>query len=428
MTGPTPPKGAGRALANRNYRLWFIGFCVSNIGVWMQRVAQDWLVLELTHRSGMALGVTTGLQFLPFLVFGTAGGVLADRYPKRQLLIATQVTVGVVGLTLGLLVLAHQARIWEVYTLAVLLGAASATYQPAAQSFVMELVGPAAVRNAVGLSGGSFQAARAVGPAVAGLLINVGGTGPVFVLAALTVLSPITALLRMREEELHPVPALPRRRGMLVEGVRYAAREPRVRLVLAVMVAVAVFALNSQVTNALMASQVFHRGAGQYGLLGTLAAVGSLGGAMVVARRDQVDLRFVLSAAVLFCAAQAASGLMPNFWTFGAWLVLVGFTQLLFITSANSVLQLTSAPHMRGRVMALYSVAMMGTTPLGAPVVGWLAQHIGVRFSLVSSAAAGLAGVLAAVALLRRSAEAVAPPAAETDRIPAGEDQELVAS
>jgi MFS family permease len=382
------------ALRNPNYRMWLIGLSVANIGTWMQRIAQDWLVLQLTGQSGTALGFITGVQFLPILLAGPIGGALADRFPRRRLLLWTQVTVGVCGLVLAVLVLSGGAAIWHVYVIAAVLGIANAVFQPTVQAFVLELVTREEVASVVGLSGGSFHAARLIGPGLAGVLISLAGTGPVFLIAAATVISPIIALLRMDPARLHEVP-VDRGSGssMLIAGFRYATTQPEIRVILGITVFVGTFAANSAITNALMATRQFGLGAGEFGLLGSVVAIGSLAGAALAARRRSVSWRFVALAGIGFAVVNALSGLMPSYVAFAVALVPVGLTQLTFITAANSSLQLGAAPEMRGRVMALFMVATMGTTPIGAPLIGWIAQHAGARTALVLSNVVDLLGI-----------------------------------
>jgi MFS family permease len=380
--------------------MWLIGLSVANIGNWMQRIAQDWLVLQLSHNSGTALGLITGVQFLPILLLGPVGGVLADRFPRRQLLLWTQLVVGLCGVVLGALVFSGGVAMWHVYVLAVVLGLANAVFQPTVQAFVMELVTREEVVSVVGLSGGSFHAARLVGPGLAGLLITVGGTGPVFMLAAATVLCPVVSLLRMDTSKLHEVP-VDRGKGMLRAGIAYAAKDPTVRVVLGMTAFVGTFALNSAVTTALMATTVFGKGAGEFGLLGSVVAIGSLAGAVLAARRKSVPVPFVAGAAAVFVTLNMLSGLSPGYVSFAVVMVVVGMSQITFITAANSCLQLVSEPHLRGRVMALFMVLTMGTAPIGAPLIGWVAQHEGTRVALVGCNAVALIGIAVVLVLHR---------------------------
>jgi MFS family permease len=392
-----------RALRNRNYRLYYAGGVVSNTGTWMQRVAQDWLVLQLSGNSGVALGITTGLQFLPILLFGPVGGMLADRYSKRKLLVLTQAFMGLVALVLAILDLTGVVEVWHVYVLALLLGLGTAVDNPTRQSFVIEMVGRDDLPNAVGLNSASFNLGRVFGPALAGLLIEVFDTGPVFLLNAVSFLAVIYALTRMRADELQPAPRAGRGPGQILEGIRYVRSRPDLLMVLALVFFVGTFGLNFQLTTALMATEVFGMGAGEFGLLGSIMAVGSLAGALLAARRGRPRLRLLLLAAFAFGAVEVLAGLMPTYLAFAVILVPVGLTALTFITAANSTMQLAVDPVMRGRVMALYTAVFFGGTPFGAPMVGAIAEAFGARWSLISGGlVSATAAVVAAVLLARR--------------------------
>ena len=393
-----------RSLRNRNYRLYSAGGLVSNTGTWMQRVAQDWLVLQLSDNSGVALGVTTGLQFLPMLLLGPWAGTLADRFSKRRLLVVTQAFLGAVGLLLALLDLTGVVEVWHVYVLAALLGVGSAVDNPARQSFVIEMVGPDDLPNAVGLNSASFNLGRVLGPALAGLLIELVGTGPVFVVNGLSYLAVIAALLRMDSADLSPAPLAGRGRGKVREGLRYVRGRPDLLTVMVLVFFVGTFGLNFQLTTALMATEVFDKGAGQFGLLGSVMAVGSLSGALLAARRGRPRLRLLILAAGGFGVVEIVSGLMPTYLLFAVMLVPVGVTALTFITAANSTMQLGVSPVMRGRVMALYMAVFFGGTPVGAPLVGAVAEAWGPRWSLLLGGfVSALAAVVAAVVLARTS-------------------------
>jgi MFS family permease len=390
-----------RALRIRNYRVYATGSVVSNTGTWMQRVAQDWLVLQLSGGSGVALGITTGLQFLPMLLLGPWGGMLADRYSKRRLLILTQAFMGSVAVVLGLLDVTNLVQVWHVYVLALLLGVGTAVDNPARQSFVGEMVGADDLPNAVGLNSASFNLGRVVGPALAGFLIVLVGTGWVFLINALSFGAVIFALTRMRVVDLTPAPRADRGRGQVREGVRYVWRRPDLLMIMIVAFFVATFGLNFQLTTALMATQVFDKGAGEFGVLGSIMAVGSLTGALLAARRGRPRLRLLILSAVAFGLVEVAAGLMPTYLLFAASLVPVGLTALTFITAANSTIQLSVDPAMRGRVTALYMVVFFGGTPLGAPLVGAVAEAFGPRWSLIlggliSAAAAMIGGLVLA--------------------------------
>ncbi len=366
---------------------------VSNIGTWMQRVAQDWLVLQLTAGSAVALGITTGLQFLPMLA-SPLGGLLADRLPKVKILKVTQVALAALALTQGILTLSGAIQVWNVYLLAFLLGVVNALDTPARQSVVGELVPVEDLPNAVGLNSVSFQTARIVGPGVAGLLIMLVGIGWVFVLNALTFLGPLLMLMRMRG--LTP----PRRRakdsGGLRAGLAYVRGRPDLQLIMAVAFFTGTFGLNFQMTMALMSTEVYGKGAGEFGLLGSILAIGSLAGALLAARRGQVSHRFVVAAAVLFGAVEIAASTMPTYALFAIFLTLAGFTALTLMTAINSYMQTTVDPGMRGRVMSLYLLVFMGGTPFGAPLVGWVGEHLGPRWTI---AGGGLATALGAIAV-----------------------------
>ncbi len=392
-----------RSLRIRNYRLFAAGGVISNVGTWMQRIGQDWLVLQLTG-SGVALGITTALQFLPMLLFGLLGGVLADRYPKRRVLAAANAALAVVGLVLGLLVVTGAVAVWHVYVLAFLLGTATAVENPTRQSFVVEMVGSEELPNAVGLNSASFNAARVVGPALAGfLIVATGSTGLVFLLNAASYLAVLASLRAMRPSELSPAPRVERAPGQLREGLAYVAARPDLVLVLVVVFFVGTFGLNFSITTALMATQVFHKGAGEYGVLGSVMAIGSLTGALLAARRGRPRLRLVVGAAVVFGLLELAAGLMPTYETFAIILIPVGLSALTFITAANATLQLRADPAVRGRVMALYMVVFFGGTPLGAPILGAVAEHAGARWSLVvGGVVSAVAAVVAAAVVMRR--------------------------
>ena len=302
-----------RSLHNRNYRLYASGAVVSNVGTWMQRVAQDWLVLQLTHNSGTALGITTGLQFLPILLLSPYAGLVADRFSKRRLLQVTQTMLAVPALLLGLLAVTGVAQTWQVFALAFVFGIGSAFDAPTRQSFVSEIVGQDDLTNAVGLNSASFNLARMIGPALAGLLIaalgsGVQATGAVILVNAVSYGAVILSLQRMRESELQPSVRAGRHRGMIREGVRYTLRRPDLMMILTIVFFAGTFGLNFQITSALMATEVFHKGAGEYGLLGTTLAIGSLSGALLAARRGRIRHRLVIAAAGIFGLAEVVGG------------------------------------------------------------------------------------------------------------------------
>ena len=368
----------------------------------MQRVAQDWLVLELTHGSGAALGIATGLQFLPQLLFSLWGGVIADRYPKRRILFVTQATMGALALILGVLALTGVVVVWHVYLLAFALGLVAVVDNPTRQTFVAEMVGPAGLANAIALNSAIFNLARITGPAVAGLVITLVGTPAAFCVNAASFGAVLAGLKLMRPAELHPMERAPRARGQLREALAYVQARPSLWLTLALVFFVATFGMNFQVTTALMSRGVFHTGAGAFGLASTVFAVGALGGALLSARRARPGMRLLLTTALVFGALEVVTGLMPAFWSFLILLVPTGLALLTFTTTANSTIQLSTTPAVRGRVMGLYMLVFLGGAPLGSPLTGWVAEQFGARMSLIAGGVISfLAAVVAAVLLAR---------------------------
>jgi MFS family permease len=367
------------ALRVRNFRLYVSANLVSQIGTWMQRIGQDWLVLQLSGNSGVALGITTALQFAPTLLFSFYGGVLADRYDKRRVLMLTQAVMGVLALGLGLLVAADAIVLWHVYLLAAGLGVVSSLDTPARQSFVSEMVGPEYLANAVGLNSTAFNAARLIGPAVAGALIAVSGgsTAPTFLVNAASFAFTIAALLGMRAGELRRSTPVARAGGQLRAALAYTRRHPDLQLAMLLAFTIGTFGFNSQITIALMAREVFGLGAGAFGLLSTCYAIGSLSGALLSTRRSSRPLqRFLVVSAVVFGALLVISGLMRDYYAFAALLVPTGAAALVFSVACNSFVQLGVEPQMRGRILALYFMAFMGGTPLGAPLIGWISERL----------------------------------------------------
>jgi MFS family permease len=387
-----------RSLRNRNYRLFAAGQVVSNTGTWMQRIAQDWLVLTITH-SGTALGVVTALQFLPILLFSVWGGVLADRFPKRTMLMITQSSMGVLAGILGVLTVAGDITTWQIYAFALLLGTVTAADTPARQSFVVEMVGPEDLQNAVSLNSANFNLGRVLGPAVAGLMIGMfasemTGTGWVFLINAVSYAAVVIGLALIRLRDLHGEKRPGRGRGGQREAFRYVRTRPDL---LAVMLTVAVFGtfgLNFPVLLPLFTTQVFHSGASAYGVISAIMAVGSLLGALLAARRKVARVRLVLAGALLFGMFEVAAAVMPGIASYAAVLALTGMCGLTTATTANAVMQTTVAPELRGRVTGVYVLVFMGGTPVGSPIVGWLAGQIGVRWTQT------LCGLLTAAAAL----------------------------
>lgn len=387
------PQGTFHSLRVRNYRLFATGQLVSNTGTWMMRIAQDWLVLSLTG-SAAAVGITTALQFLPMLLVGLYGGVVADRYAKRTLLVITQAAMGLLGLALAALTLSGAVHVWHVYLIAFLLGLATVVDNPARQAFVVELVGPADLRNAVSLNAANFQTARILGPAAAGVLIAAVGSGWAFALNGISFIAPLAALLMMRDSELHRLPRAPREKGQLREGLRYVAGRPELIWPIVLLGFVGTFGFNFPIWLSAFVDRVYHAGAGTYGLLNTLMAAGSLAGALLAARRSSPRMRMLVGAALLFGMLEIAAALAPTLWLLAALLVPIGLFGLTFTTTANASVQLATDPVMRGRVMSLFLMVFMGGTPIGAPIIGWVTDTYGPRVGFV---AGGLVSAVAAV-------------------------------
>jgi len=391
------------SLSIYNYRVYAIGALISNTGTWMGRVAQDWLVLtQLTPNSSVALGIVTGLQFAPLALFAPIGGMITDRFPKRRILFATQSALALTSLLTGVLVVTGAVQLWHIYLLAFVQGVATALDNPARQTFVSEMVPHESLSNAVGLNSASFNGARLIGPGVAGLVIAAFGTGPAFFVNTFSFVAVLFALARMRSGELNITPRQ-RGKGQIRAGLRYVRGRPDIVLIMALVFVLGTFGMNFQMTTALMATAVFHKGAGAYGLLGSIMAVGSLSAALLSARRPNPRLRVLLVAFAAFSAASAALALAPSYVWFAVLLIPVGLSALTVITTATAMIQLGVDPAMRGRVMALYLAVFMGGTPLGAPLIGWIGSAWGPRWTiLVGSIATGLA-VLAVVLYLMRS-------------------------
>ena len=394
------------SLRTRNYRLFATGQVVSNTGSWMQRVAQDWLVLNLTHNSGAALGITTGLQFAPMLL-SLWGGAVADRYSKRRILMVTQALMGGLALILGLLALTGVASIWQVYVLAFALGLVTVVDNPTRQAFAVEMVGTGGMANAIALNSAVFNLARIAGPAIAGLVIAALGTPVAFLVNAASFGAVLISLRLMRPGELHRVARAPRAPGQLREALAYVRERPRLWMTLILIFFVSTFGMNFQVTNALMSRGVFHTGAGAFGLASTVFAVGALGGALIAARRSRPTLSLLVATALAFSVLEMVSGLMPNFVTFVLVLVPTGLALLTLTTAANSTMQLGTTATMRGRVMGLYMLVFLGGTPIGSPLAGWVAEVFGPRMVLISGGLISLAATVAVgLALAYRSDDA----------------------
>jgi MFS family permease len=376
---------------------------VSNTGSWMQRVAQDWLILELTHGSGTALGITTGLQFLPLLLFSLWGGVIADRYPKRYILMITQSLMGGLALILGVLAMTGAVQIWHVYALAFALGLVTVVDNPTRQAFAVEMVGRRAMANAIALNSAVFNLARIAGPAIAGLVISAVGTPAAFLVNAASYGAVLIGLKLMRPAELQPAERHPRAPGQLREAMSYVRARPALWLPMVLIFFVATFGMNFQVTNALMSREVFHTGAGSFGFASAVFAAGALGGALLAARRSRPSLSLLLATSLAFSVFEVVTGLMPTFWSFLILLVPTGLSLLTLTTAANSTVQLGTSPDMRGRVMGLYMLVFLGGAPLGSPLAGWVAEEYGARISMIAGGVISVLATALITAMLVRS-------------------------
>jgi MFS family permease len=393
-----------RSMSVRNYRLYFAGQLISTTGTWMQSIAQAWLVLQITG-SGVALGVTVALQFLPVLLVGAWGGLVADRVDKRRLLVGTQAAAGVLALVLGTVAALGVVQLWMIYVLALGLGAVNALDNPARRAFVVEMVGAEHVSNAVSLSSAMFMAARVIGPAIAGLVIAGFGVSWCFFANGVSYSAAVIAFLAMRENEFFSVEPVPKRKGQLREGLRYAWSTPALRLVLVLTAVIGTLAFNFQVVLPLLAKQTFSGGADTLGVLYASMSIGSVLGALVSAHEARATQRFVLGAALAFGAALVAAALAPTFGVELLVLVPVGAAGIAFTAMANGVLQTETAPEMRGRVAALFTVAFLGSTPIGGPIIGLVSQQLGPRAGLWVGGIATLAVTVAAMAAIRRHRE-----------------------
>ncbi|MGD8167425.1 MFS transporter [Herbiconiux sp. P16] len=390
-----------RSLSSINYRIWFAGALVSNVGTWMQRTAQDWIVLtELTNHDAAALGITVALQLGPQLLLVPVSGLIADRLNKRHTLMATQISMGVLGLALGIIVLTGTAQLWIVYVFALLLGIASAIDAPVRQTFVAELVSGANVSNAVALNSASFNAARTIGPAIAGLLVAVIGAGWVFIINAVTFAAVVVSLKFIRIGAAQLMKQAPRAKGQLLAGFRYVRRRPDLMIIFVIVFVIGTFGFNYQIFTSTMATVEFGQGSAGFGLLTSIMAIGSVAGALVSASRDRPRVQLVFLASATFGVSALAAALAPSYWVFAGTLVLIGFSGQILMTTANGTVQTTTDPTMRGRVMALYMAIFMGGTPIGAPLVGAIANTLGPRWALGVAAAAGVAAFLIGAAWL----------------------------
>jgi MFS family permease len=371
--------GNWRSFRHRNFRILFPANALSNIGTWVQIIAQDWLVLQLTDNNGFYLGLVTAIQFVPVMLLSLHGGVLADRVDKRKLLIATNTLAALACYALGILVVAEVIQLWHVFVCAAVLGIASAIDAPIRQSFTAEIVGDDDVANAVSLNSANFNMGRLVGPALSGILIANFDTGPSFLINATSYLFVIGSLFFMRSSDFFSQKK-EKTLGTIREGLRYAMARPDLYVVMALIFFASTFGLNFQIFNALMATKEFGKGPASYGLLGTYVAIGSLAGALISARLERFrDSMLVVRLGVVFSLVVIATAFMPTYWIYSLWLPIGGVSALAMLISANSYVQVNSDPAVRGRVMGIYLLIFMGGTPLGSLFIGYMTEAVGVR-------------------------------------------------
>ncbi|SEQ23996.1 Predicted arabinose efflux permease, MFS family [Lentzea xinjiangensis] len=414
-----------RSLRIHNYRLYASGQIISLVGVWMQRVAQDWLVLELSHGSPMALGIAASLQFLPVLLLSMWGGVLADRMDKRKLLLWLESALGLCALALGLLDVTGVVELWHVYLLCLLLGAFSAVETPVRQSFVVEMVGRDSLTNAVAINSMMFNLARVVGPAIAGVTIVAIGTGWVFLVNAFSFVGVVGGIWLMRTSQLMRSDPVPREKGQLLSGLRYVRGRPDLMTVMLLVFFIATFGMNFYMTLAIMARNVFQGDADAYGLLSTLIAVGTLAGAAWAAKRTKPRLSVFIASGVVFGLLEIVSGLMPTMLLTGLMMIPVGIAMMTFTTTANTTVQLAVEPEMRGRVLGIYMLVFLGGNPVGGPLMGWLGEINGRAPIIIGGIVSVLVTVTAWIVLLRRG-DVAKPRLRRTRRRGAGEPAESV--
>jgi MFS family permease len=395
--------GTFRSLRSFNFRLWTVGALVSNAGTGMQRVAQDWLVLtQLTHHDASALGIVMGLQFAPQLLFLPWTGLAADRLNQRKLLMLTQATMGVFALVLGVLTIAGAIQLWHVYVLAFLSGSGAALDAPVRQTFVAEMVGDEDLPNAVALNSTSFNAAQMIGPAIAGLLIASVGIGWAFLLNGISFAAVLLSMFFFRLSELRTSVRAHRSTSGFLEGFHYVWRRPDLRAILVMLLLIGTFGFNFPIFISTMAVNVFHSDARAFGLLSSILAVGSVSGALFAAGRRKPGLASLSIGACVLGLGFTLAALAPGYWWFAAALAVSGAAALTVSNGTNSIMQLSTEPSMRGRVMALRVGVALGGMTIGAPIVGWVANHFGPRWSLAVGAGACFTAALVAVYVLAR--------------------------
>jgi len=411
---------AFRSLRIYNYRLWAIGALVSNIGTWIQTIGQDWLVLtELTHNKASAVGIAMGLQFAPQLLLLPWTGSAADRFDQRKLMMVTQVVMGTLALLLGLLTVTGQVALWHVYVFAFLFGSAAAFDAPARQTFVADMVGHKDLANAVALNSLTFNGARMVGPAVAGIVIASVGTGWAFLINGASFGAVLISLMMLRRHELTPSPRARRTKNGFREGLAYVWNRPDLRALMIMLFIMGTFGMNFAIFISTMAVRVFGTGAHGFGMLSSMMAIGTICGGLLAAGRERPYFAHLLAGTAVFGIGCTFAAVAPSFWLFGASLTMIGIASLTFLQGSSALMQLSSDPIMRGRVMAIRMAIAMGGTPIGAPIVGWIADHFGPRWAIGVGASAGIIATLVGLRYVLRSGEPVRPwaavPALEAD-------------
>jgi MFS family permease len=402
ITGRTPWSESFSSLRVPNFRLFTISNILAMSGTWMQRIAQDWLVLTLSH-SVTAVGITVAMQFTPMLVFGLYGGLIVDRYSKRMLLMLTQGTVGVLAALLAVLALTHTIEVWHVWAIAFVVGLVTVVDNPTRQVFVNELVGPRNLRNAISINSSVFQLGGLIGPAIAGILLTAVGAGWAFAINAATCVVTVLTLSALKKSKLVRSAPLPRQKGQLQQGLAYALHKPTILWPVVMLAFVSVFALTMPVILAAYANDTFKVGAAGYGLFNTLIAAGALTGGILSTRRTGVRLRTVILMGGLWGALQALASIMPDEIAFGLTLVALGVANLLFITAANSLVQMSSNIGIRGRVMSIYVLVLLGGQAIGGPIMGWVVSSFGPHVGIaVSGIVPALAAVVIGIHLARR--------------------------
>lgn len=393
-----------RSLRVRNFRLYFVGQGISMTGTWMQSVAQMWLVLQITG-SGVALGVTAALQSLPMLLFGTWGGMVADRSDKRHVLFFTQSAAALQAIGLAVLTLTGNIQLWMVYVFALGLGFVNCIDNPTRQSLVVEMVGRQQTANAVSVNTAMFTTARVIGPAIGGLVVSEVGSGWAFLINAASFLAVLASLTLMRPAEFHRSVPIPRGRGQIREGMRYAWNSPPIRLSLLIMAVAGTLAFNFGVVLPLMTNVVFHSGAQTFGVLMSLIGVGALVGALITASITTPTPRILLGGAAAFGLVLIAAAAVPTLQWEMVMMVPMGISMILYQVTSNAIIQVNAEPSFRGRVLSLYIVLFLGTTPIGGPLVGWIGQHFGPRASMAVGGVAVLAAAVVGMAALARRGE-----------------------